>query len=92
MPNPHPRIDQLPIPGPGRPKETPEKRNKRLALKEFYKQYLESGEAVKDFHKHRLKQPGSAIEMAEKRIYGMPSQAVQHSGAIKVEVVNVDDD
>ncbi len=64
------------IPGPGRPKLTPEKKAEKLALMDHYKAYLESGEAVKDFERVRKKNPLAALTKAEGRILGTPKQSV----------------
>jgi hypothetical protein len=53
-------------PGPGRPKDTPEKKMARKALKDYYQQYLTNGEAVLDFKRLRTKDPGGAIDRAER--------------------------
>lgn len=77
-------------PGPGRPKDTPEKKLRKIALRERLKEYLESGEAAADFEALRKKKPGLAIETALDRIEGRPKQSIEHSGAFALVVKGKD--
>lgn len=73
--------------GPGRPKLTPQKRAEKKALLEYYRQYLERGEAVVDHKRGRKKNPLAALKQAEDRIYGQAPQKVEQSinlGAIQI--------
>lgn len=56
--------------GPGRPKMTPEEKLIKKTIKEYMREYLENGEAVKDFEKVRTKKPEVALSEAMDRIYG----------------------
>jgi hypothetical protein len=59
-------------------------------LNDYYKVYLDSGEAVKDFQRVRKKQPHTAIEFAERRTYGPVAQKVEHSGTITLAALLVE--
>ena len=56
--------------GPGRPKMTPEERVIKKAIREYMREYLEDGEAVKDFQRIRARKPDVALKEAMDRIYG----------------------
>ena len=70
--------------GPGRPKMTPEERVIKKAIREYMREYLEDGEAVKDFQRIRARKPDVALKEAMDRIYGRidkPVSATGNSGA-----------
>ena len=76
-------------PGPGRPKDTPEKKAQRMALMDYYKRYLESGEAVVDFEKWRKHTPGPAIQEATDRVHGKAPQHLNLGGKINLGAIKI---
>lgn len=66
--------------GPGRPKMTLEEKEIKKAIREYMKEYLESGEAAKDFEWVRKKKPELALEMSLNRIYGRVDRPISDPG------------
>jgi len=80
--------------GPGRPKLTPDQRMQKKALFDFYKEYLESGEAIKDFKKAKSKLPLACIQEAADRLHGKARQSIEMSREINLTqiIINHSDD
>ncbi|MHB8481616.1 MAG: hypothetical protein ACYDBV_02590 [Nitrospiria bacterium] len=84
--NPNSRANLKKTAGPGRPKMTLEDR----AMKKYFSNYLESGEAVKDFERAREENPLKAVELAISTVYGKPRQSVEVSTSITLEQIRAD--
>lgn len=77
------------VKGGGRPKETPERKMQKLAIKEHFLKYLESGEASKDFEKMRKKHVDKALKLAYESHYGTPKQSIEHTGEVEIKEIVV---
>lgn len=64
----------------GRPKDTVERKAKKLAFLQVMRDYLESGEFLAEFEAAKRKKPLEAIEMARDSVYGRPKQVTELSG------------
>lgn len=73
--------------GPGRPKISPEERERKKVIREFMREYLENGEAVKDFQRVRAKKPDVALGMAMDRIYGPAGRSDQEKTRYNVNLL-----
>ena len=78
------------IPGPGPRKLTAEQKEqgkiKRIALLDYYAEYLKSGEAVLDFQKAKQKQTLAALQEATERVHGKASQKVEVDANININL------
>jgi hypothetical protein len=73
--------------GPGRSRMTTEEKFIKKAIRDYMKEYLENGEAVKDFEKVRVRKPEVALNEAMDRIYGKVSQPAPQSGSPNVALL-----
>lgn len=73
--------------GPGRPKTTTQERMIKKAVKDYLREYLEEGMAIKDFERVREKKPDVALNMALDRTYGPPGRPQGESSAFNVNML-----
>lgn len=73
--------------GPGRPKTTTQERMIKKAVKDYLREYLEEGKAIKDFERVREKKPEAALNMALDRVYGHAEKPQGESNAFNVNML-----
>jgi hypothetical protein len=85
--NPNSRANLKQIAGPGRPKLTLVEKLERKALKKYLSEYLESGEAIRDFERACMDDPLAALKFAYEHIYGKAKERVEMDSSITVNRV-----
>lgn len=86
--NPHSlkNLKPAPVPGPGRRALTSQEKMINKEIRQYLREYLENGEAIKDFQQVRKKKPEVALKEAMDRIYGKIDKPEGNTGNSKGQI------